>query len=72
MSRLSRGLTSATVSGIRPGSSGGSLLGLIGAGGKVEVVSRIAAAVTAQIARAVMVMHEVADQGGGAPDLAVV
>ena len=48
-------MTSATVSGIRPGSSGGSSSGLVGAGGRVEVASRIAAAVIAQIASAVMV-----------------
>jgi len=38
----------------------------------VQVVFRIAAAVTAQIARAAHGEHEVADQGGVEPDLAVV
>ena len=61
MSRLRRRLTSATVSGIRPGSLGGSSSGLVGAGGRVEVASHIAATVTAQMARAVMVRMSLRD-----------
>src|SRR5262249_28165419 len=55
VTRLVRRLASATVSGMRPGSSGGASSGWVGGGAVVLVSMRIAAAVTAQAARAIMV-----------------
>src|SRR6266487_4420896 len=49
---LNRRLISATVSGIRPGSSGGKQSGLAGGGAWVSVRRRARAAAMAQIARA--------------------
>jgi hypothetical protein len=54
LSRSYRRLTSATDSGMRPGSAGGRSSGLVGADGRVEVAGRIRAAVTAWAARAAM------------------
>ena len=67
MTRLNSRLTSATVSAMRPGSSGGRSSGLVGSGGRVEVLSRIAEAVTAQIASAVMPTHPKAQYAPESP-----
>ena len=65
-------MTSATVSGIRRGSSGGSSSRLAGVGGIVEVASRLAAAVTAPEGQGGHGEHGMAHQRSVAPDLAVV